>query len=325
MTAIHIIHENDAWTAPLETELQRLGLPYEAWFLDRGHFDLSKAPPEGVFYNRMSASSHTRDHRFAHEYTSAVVAWLERYGRRVLNGTRANQLEVTKVGQYAELELHGVRTPRTVPALGRDHIVEAARSFEGAPFITKHNRAGKGLGVHLFRSVEALETYLDGPTFEAPVDGITLIQQYIEAPEPFITRVEFVGQEFLYAVRVDTSDGFELCPADACTIADLNCPATPEAAAALAAKRPKFEIIEGFESPLIPKFLEVMRDNDFAIAAFEFIVDRDGVAYTYDINQNTNYNSSAEAVAGKYGMRTIAEYLGRELAARYGAVKTAAA
>ena len=32
--------------------------------------------------------------------------------------------------------------------------------------------------------------------------------------------VEFVGGEFLYAVRVDTSQGFELCPADACRIDD---------------------------------------------------------------------------------------------------------
>lgn len=320
MTLIHIIHENDAWTAPLETELKDLDQPFVSWFLDRGHFDLSQPPPEGIFYNRMSASSHTRDHRYAHEYTSAVIAWLEQYGRRVLNGTRANQLEVTKVGQYAALAKYGVATPRTLPALGRDHVVEAARSFEGAPFITKHNRAGKGLGVHLFRSVDALETYLDGPTFEEPVDGITLIQQYIEAPEPFITRVEFVGQQFLYAVRVDTSEGFELCPADACSIEGQNCPATPQAEAA----RPKFEIIEGFESPLIEKYQQFMRDNDFQIAAFEFIVDRDGNPYTYDVNQNTNYNSAAEAVAKKYGMRSIAKLLTAELARHYGRATAAA-
>ena len=42
------------------------------------------------------------------------------------------------------------------------------------------------------------------------------MQRYIRAPEPFITRVEFVGGRFLYAVRVDTSQGFELCPADQC-------------------------------------------------------------------------------------------------------------
>ena len=30
-------------------------------------------PPQGVFYNRMSASSHTRGHRFAPEFTAVVL------------------------------------------------------------------------------------------------------------------------------------------------------------------------------------------------------------------------------------------------------------
>jgi hypothetical protein len=29
---------------------------------------------------------------------------------------------------------------------------------------------------------------------------------------PLITRAEFVGGKFIYAVEVDTSGGFELCP-----------------------------------------------------------------------------------------------------------------
>lgn len=318
MSLIYILHENNEWTAPLEAALSDLNLPFKSWFLDQGHFDFSAAPPEGVFYNRMSASSHTRGHRYAPEYTSAILAWLERYGRRVVNGWRANQLEISKVSQYAALEAEGVRVPRTIPAVGRDHILAAARQFEGAPFITKHNRAGKGLGVRLFRTVDALEGYLDGPDFEAPVDGITLVQRYIEAPEPFITRVEFVGQKLLYAVRVDTSEGFELCPADACAVDDSSCPAT-----AVENARAKFEIIEGFDSPLIPYYERFLRANESEVAAFEFIVDGDGVAYTYDVNQNTNYNFAAEAVTGDSGMRAVATFLGSALTERYGRIAAA--
>lgn len=312
MTTIHIIHENDEWTAPLIRELEALGLPFESWFLDEGHFDLSAPPPNGIFYNRMSASSHTRDHRYAPEYTAAIIAWLEQNGRRVLNGSVANQLEVTKIGQYAALAGVGVRTPRTIPAVGREHILAAAQKFDGRSFITKHNRAGKGLGVHLFKSIDALETYLDSDEFETPIDGITLIQEYIEAPEPFITRVEFVGQKFMYAVRVDTSGGFQLCPADVCNSDGSTCPAFADPG------KPKFQIIEGFDSPLIDKYERFMRLHDFHIAAFEFIVDADGNAYTYDVNQNTNYNSDAEKVARESGMGAIARYLGRELELRYG-------
>ena len=66
--------------------------------------------------------------------------------------------------------------------------------------------------MRLFLSRVALEEYLASLDFEQPVDGITLVQRYIQAPEPYITRLEFVGGRFLYAVRVDTSQGFELCP-----------------------------------------------------------------------------------------------------------------
>ena len=151
MSRIYIIHENDDWTAPLRVELNRRELPFEEWFLDRGTIDLSSAPPDGVFYNRMSASSHTRGHRFAAEYTAAVLAWLERHERVVVNDSRAMQLEISKAAQYAALNSYGIRTPKTIAAIGRREILEAARGFE-RPFITKHNRGGKGLGVRLFKT-----------------------------------------------------------------------------------------------------------------------------------------------------------------------------
>ena len=306
MRRIYVIHENNAWVEPLRTALMVRGLPFEEWFLDTGSVDLGTVPPEGVFYNRMSASSHTRDHRYAPEYTAATIAWLERHGRRVLNGGRALQLEVSKVAQYAALEAYGVRIPRTVAAVGGGALVAAAEDFP-RPFITKHNRAGKGLGVRLFHDAVSLARYVDGPEFEESVDGVTLLQQYIEAPESFITRVEFVGGRLLYAVRVDTSQGFELCPADACRVDDAFCPAGEEASSL-------FRIIDGFQDPLVTTYERLLADNDIHIAGIEFIVDQDGTPYTYDINTNTNYNSEAESRAGCSGMGAIAEYLGQELA-----------
>lgn len=305
---IYIIHENHEWTVHLTRKLDELQLPYVDWHLDKGFIDLSQEPPEGVFYSRMSASSQTRDHRYSAEYTSAVLSWLERYGRTVFNGTRALALEVSKAAQYAALNANGIRTPHTLVTLGKEQILEAAKTFEGRPFIVKHNRAGKGLGVQLFQSIEALKDYVFGPAFDEPVDGITLVQEYIQAPEPFITRCEFVGGKFMYAVRVDTSGGFELCPADACQIGDLFCPvgeAKPE--------KPKFQILEGFNDPIIAQYEAFLAAAGVTVAGIEFIIDKDGTIFTYDINTNTNYNSDAEAVSGKSGMGTVARFLGGEL------------
>ena len=311
MAKIYVIHENDVWVEPLRAAFEELDLPYHEWFLSEGKLDLAETPPHGVFYNRMSASSHTRGHRYAPEFTACVLAWLERHGRRVINDTRALRLEISKVAQYAALEAYGIRTPRTVAAVGREAIVAAAKSVD-APFITKHNRAGKGLGVKLFHGVDELRAHVDSAAFEDSVDGVTLIQQYVRAPEPFITRVEFVGGRFLYAVRVDTTLGFELCPADACQIGDAFCPVGETQPVASAA--PRFRIVRGFKHPIVEPYRRFIADHGIGIAGIEFIVDEAGETYTYDVNTNTNYNSAAEVEAGIYGMCAIASYLGGEVA-----------
>ena len=224
MSKIYIIHENSEWTTHLTKRLEELDVPYEEWHHDQGIVNLTEEPPKGIFYNRMSASSHTRGHRFAPELASATLAWLEHHNRVIFNGSNALRLELSKVLQDTALNAAEIQTPKTIAAVGTKNIFQAAEELGEGSFITKHNRAGKGLGVRLFHSLEALREYVDGPSFEEPVDGVTLIQQYIQAPKPFITRCEFINGKFLYAVKVDTSEGFELCPADACQIGDLFCP-----------------------------------------------------------------------------------------------------
>jgi len=306
LSKIYIIHENDEWTVHLTKRLEELNLPYESWHLDHGIVDLTTAPPEGVFYNRMSASSHTRGHRYAPELAGGVLSWLELHGRTVFNGTKALSLELSKINQYTALEASGIRTPKTIAAVGSEQIILAAQKLEKTPFITKHNRAGKGLGVQLFQTVEALAAYVNGPTFEEPVDGITLIQEYIHSPDSYITRAEFIGGKYLYAVRVDTSEGFELCPADSCQIGDAFCPVGEE-------PDMKFEIKEDVSASWIERYEEFLKASKIDVAGIEFIRDASGEEYTYDVNTNTNYNADAEAKAEKYGMLELAKFLGSAL------------
>src|SRR5262245_10943087 len=308
---IFVLHENTPWVEPLRREFAAIDAPFSEWFLDRGLVELTSAPPEGIFYNRMSASSHTRGHRYAPEYTAAVLAWLTRHGRTIVNGERALQLEISKVAQYEGLTKFGVETPATIAAIGREHIPLAAATI-GYPIILKHNRAGKGLGVKLIYSTAALEEHLASEAFEDSVDGIMLVQRYIKAPEPFITRVEFIGGQLLYAVRVDTSQGFALCPADACQIEQ------PSEACPAVAPVDKFQIVPRFEHPLIPAWQSFLAASDIGIAGIEFIVDEQGRAYTYDVNTNTNYNPDAETKDGRRGMQAIALHLKRLLVERYG-------
>ena len=118
-----------------------------------------------------------------------------------------------------------------------------------------------------------------------------------------------MGGKFLYAVRVDTTLGFELCPADVCEVGDAMCPVGEQPSSAA----PRFELIEGFDHPIIERYRKLLAANDAEVAGVEFITDERGETYTYDINTNTNYNGAAEQRSGKSGMRAVAEFLGQEL------------
>jgi hypothetical protein len=320
MSKLHVIHENPAWLPPLAEAFDRVGLPWAEMDLSRGTFDLSAPPPDGIFYNRMSASSHTRGHRYAAELTAGVLAWLTRHGRRVVNGPRALDLEVSKVRQYAALEAAGLTVPRTV-MVQDDHaaVIHAAQKyFAPGPLILKPNRGGKGLGVRLFASVAALESHLAAaPAEEAPVDGIWLLQEYLRATRPVITRAEFVGGRFVYAVEVDTSAGFELCPADVCAVDDAFCPVGAEPAPAAA---PRFRVLpEGIEPALLRRLEGFLACAGIDVAGIEFIRDAAGAPFVYDVNTNTNYNAEAEAAAGlagtpRSGPGALAAFFSAELA-----------
>ena len=308
---IYIIHENDEWIEPLRKELQNINAPFEEWHLGKRNIDHLDKPPQGVFYNRMSASSHTRGHRYAPEYTAVVLNWLEKNKRRVINNSRALNLEVSKSLQYKELESFGIKTPKTIYCNNKESIIKSANIFP-KPFITKHNRGGKGLGVKLFNNKKELDSHVSSKDFEPSIDGITLLQDYIEATPKVITRVEFVNSELLYAVEVDASDGFELCPA--CPEDLIDVPETQFFGEYCPTIGNKFRIIKNFNrNEIVKKYEKFIKANGIEIAGIEYIVDKKGMIYTYDVNTNTNYNSQAEQNSKIKGMKSIAEFLKNEL------------
>lgn len=313
---VHIIHENGEWTAPLIAALGDRHIPYADWDMSSALVDLSLAAPEGIFYNRMSASSHTRGNRFAPETTAGVLAWLESQGRATFNGRSALNLEISKLVQYTALDHVGLQVPHTIAVSTRDDIIHAYRALPFDDVLTKHNRAGKGLGVQLLKSEAAALEHIQSPLFEDSVDGLTLVQQYIKPSDSTITRVEFIGREFFYAVKVDASNGFELCPADVCALEGGFC-ATEED------QKFPFDIIPDFEQTeagqvLLPKMKALMDNEGLDVAGFEFVTDDAGHHYCYDINTNTNYNSDAETRQQKFAMQRLADFLGAELSDRYG-------
>ncbi|KAA9089220.1 ATP-grasp domain-containing protein [Microbacterium radiodurans] len=307
---VYVIHENEEWWPPFAAAFEAAGVPAEQWLLTDGSIDLDAEPPQGVFWSRLSASAHTRDHAESKEFGRAVLRWLESWGRTVIGGSHVLEFEVSKVAQHAALRRAGIDVPRTVAVFGTSDLKRRAREF-APPFISKHNQGGKGLGVRRWDSHDEFDAWVDGAEFEPSPDGITLIQEFLFAREPFVTRAEYVAGDFVYAVRVDTSAGsFELCPADACVI--------DPGAGALEPVFPPFALRDEVtgEHPLVAEHRAFLRANDIRIAGIEFVETIDGRLVTYDVNTNTNYNPDVEALAPLSGPGDIARFLGSLLPER---------
>jgi hypothetical protein len=220
-------------------------------------------------------------------------------------------MEVSKVRQLTALKAFGIDVPRTIAVIGKEDLIARAETFTG-PFITKHNQGGKGLGVRRFDDQASFRAYVTSDEFEQPVDGITLLQEYVQPREPFITRVETVGYEYIYAITADTErGGFQLCPADACELDEFG---KPKEAKSL------FALREGFYAPVIDQVLGFARKYKLEVAGFEFIEAAVGRTVVYDVNTNTNYNPDVEATAPRSGPGAIAAYLQRIEQETYAAV-----
>ena len=302
---INVLYENPAWIPPLREALEGEGLRVHLLHVNEGSIDPATAPAEGIWMNRISPSSHTRGHTHTVELTRQLLYWFESRGRRVINGLRAFELEMSKLRQDLVLRRYGIRTPRTVLAIGREHLLRAAATFDG-PFITKHDQGGKGLGIHLFREPGELARHLDGEGFDAGPGARMILQEYVRAPEPFITRVEIVGGRFVFAMRSSTAGGFELCPSDACNPMPPRRRDAETGAPALFASSPLTA-----DDPLVRKYIRLCEAEGIEIAGIEFVEDARGRRYTYDINGTTNYNQTLGARIGVDGMREVARHVRR--------------
>src|SRR6202161_3898500 len=123
---VYVIHENPDWYAPLGAAFDAAGVPHEQWLGGDSVLDLGAVPPGGVVWSRMSASAHTRGHPHAKDFTRGMLCWLESHGRRVVNGRRVLELEMSKMDQLTALRAAGIEVPRTVAVVGRAALLETA-------------------------------------------------------------------------------------------------------------------------------------------------------------------------------------------------------
>jgi biotin carboxylase len=293
-----IYYEHPDWFRPLFAELDARAINYVKLNASRHSFDPAAAGPDfSLLFNRMSASAYLRGNGRAIFFTDSYLAYLETTGVRVLNGSRAFALEISKARQLQLFDSLGLHFPKTRVVNCAEEILAAALQI-GFPLLVKPNIGGRGAGIVGFESIKQLKSAIDEEELDFGIDRTVLVQEFIPARNGHITRVETLGGKFLYAIDIFTSgQNFNLCPAEICQAQSVSpfLEDRPGVASSAALKikacTPPQRAIEAVE--------KIVAVGGIDVGGVEYLVDdRDGRTVFYDINPLSNFVANGPRVIG---------------------------
>ncbi len=309
-----IYYEHDHWFRPLFAELERRAIPYVRLHAKEHRYTLEQPVQHSLVFNRMSPSAYLRGQERAIFYTLYLLEHWERLGVRVVNGSRAYRLEISKAAQLSLLQARGYPFPRTRVIHDPCHAPAAASELS-FPVVVKPNVGGSGAGIRRFDRPEDLAQAAFTDSLDLGPDHTALVQELIPAEGGAITRVEVLGGKFLYAIRIySPGDVFNLCPADVCRTTEgaqlvrQACPAdAPDHGLVVEAYHPPEEVVGAVE--------RIMEAAGIEVGGVEYITDaRDGKLYFYDINALSNFVADAPRVVGFDPVSRLVDYLEQEAA-----------
>jgi glutathione synthase/RimK-type ligase-like ATP-grasp enzyme len=310
-TDLAVLYEHPEWQKPLFAALERRGVPFEAIDLTAAAFSNAARPAARLYFNQASPSAYVRGHTRAVPLALAYMRSLEMLGARVLNGASVFMLELSKSAQATLLHTLGIDTPRSITF----NDVRALRGCEDRlqwPALLKPDQGGSGARIHVVGSIDEIEAILArDPSLWLP-DNLFLLQEYLEHdPDQGIVRLEFLGGQLLYAMRVKTHGRFNLCPSPVCNPdeGDGACAVTPVEAAP----------VEFLPFPEVPQaaVATARRIVDAArldVGGIEYLETPDGRRVFYDVNANSNLRPSVAAAFGFDPFERVVDFLQRELA-----------
>lgn len=289
-----IYYEHPEWFAPLFAELERRGVAFDRQLATGHQFDpAARVSPYSLIVNRMSPSAYTRGHAQAIPYTLHYLAYLREIQAKVVNGYEAYVYEFSKARQIGLLERLGLRYPR---ARVINHPSQAPAAAQGLafPVIVKPNIGGSGAHIVRFDTPEELRSAVAAGSIDLGIDQTGLVQEYLPAEGGSIVRVEILGGDFLYAIRLFlTEDEFNLCPADYCRV-----PAGGGMADGVSGRGAP---VEAYLPPpqVIEQVKAITAEASIDVGGVEYLVNQhDGQIYYYDINALSNFVADAPQVVG---------------------------
>ena len=173
--------------------------------------------------------------------------------------------------------------------------------------VLKPEQGGSGARMYIINSIDELKQLLnDNPELWLP-DNLLLLQERLNYDEDFgIVRVEFIGGEFLYAMRVITHGVFNLCPSTVCNPEDGE---QGSCEVVIVEKKPEFYPYPEIPIEAVKTAQQIMMASGHDIGSVEYIETKNGRRVFYDINANSNLRSSIAIKFGKEPFTEVVQYL----------------
>jgi hypothetical protein len=306
---IGIFYEHPEWFRKLFAALDNRNLPYEKLHAGFHQFNPSDLTPRySVVLNRLSSSSYLRGHGQSIFYAKGFIAYLEQLGVRVINGSKATEIETSKALQLLLLQRLGLKYPKTIIVNHTSQILEAAKKLQ-FPIAVKPNIGGAGAGIVRFDTLAGLEEALENDAIKLGIDETGLVQEFIPARGGHINRVETLNGKFLYAIKVfTTGDSFNLCPAEICQIP----PPQAEGEFCLTTAVKKGLKVEAFtpSTQVIESVERIVQEAKIDVGGIEYMIDdRNGDILYYDINALSNFIADAENVIGFDPFENLVDFM----------------
>jgi glutathione synthase/RimK-type ligase-like ATP-grasp enzyme len=304
-----VLHEHPEWQKPLFEALTRRGIAFAPFDLTRAAFTNHDVPRARVYFNQASPSAYLRGHTRAVPLALAFMRSLELLGARVLNGADVFALELSKSVQATLLRTLDIDCPRSITF----NDVEALRAFADEiqwPALLKPDQGGSGARIQVVGSLaEVEEIFRRDPLVWLP-DNLFLLQEYLpHDPDQGIVRLEFVGGELLYAMRVKTHGRFNLCPSPVCNPDDGDSACAVPAEPAVAALPVEFTPFPGVPAEAVRVARRIVEAARLDVGGIEYLETPDGRRVFYDINANSNLRPSVAAAFGFDPFERVVDYL----------------
>ena len=305
MHDLAVLYEHPLWQEPLFAALDARGVDYVRVDLKRAAYSSDGSPPARVVFNQASPSAYVRGHVRAVPHALAYMRHLERLGCRVLNGAAAFSMELSKAAQVALCRQLHIDHPRSVVFNDVEAAIAETTSW---PRLLKPDLGGSGARIEVVESADELRAAFASDAIWAP-DNLFLLQEYLpHDPEHGIIRLEILGGELLYPMRVVTHGRFNLCPSPVCNPGegdDASVCEVPVVAAAPVEFHPFPEV----PAEAVATAKAILAASSIDVGGVEYLETPDGRRVFYDVNANSNLRPSVAAHFGIAPFERVVDFL----------------